>query len=114
VIDASQLESEVLDVGKSIGLISDDGSVDTSWFQDPLSRLESILTNSPNHSQRDALLDTLDALLPPEQLDGLAATEKWHPLLGQQTLGNVYLTVNNTNAGVLRHVHVLSGKFPIT
>ncbi len=101
MIDASQLESEVLDVGKSIGLISDDGSVDTSWFQDPLSRLESILTNSPNHSQRDALLDMLDALLPPEQLDGLAATEKWHPLLGQQTLGNVYLTVNNTNAGVL-------------
>lgn len=100
MIDGSQLSGELLDLGKSIGLFSDDNSLDTSWFNEPISRLESILKNTPNHSQRDALLDMLDAMLPPAPVDGIPSTEKWHPLLGQQERGNIYLTVNNGSTGV--------------
>src|SRR5206468_621503 len=48
LISGQQLGDEVLDLGKSIGLFSDDGNLDTTWFQQPLDRLESILTNQPD------------------------------------------------------------------
>jgi hypothetical protein len=101
MISGQQLGGEVLDLGKSIGLFSDDGNLDTTWFQHPLDRLESILTNQPNHSQRDALVALVDALLPPVQLNGIPDGEKWHPLLGDQPRGNVYLTVKTDSSGVV-------------
>lgn len=92
------LSNEVLDLGKAIGLFDDGGSLQPHWFENPLSHVESILTDD---SQRAAFLRVLDALLPPVQLPDLPANETWHPLLGDQARGNAYLTVNTSNGVTL-------------
>src|SRR6185295_9534840 len=97
MISANELDRELLDAGKAIGLITDDGNLNSDWFTAPLDRLEAIISNPV---QRAALLRLLDALLPPAALPGLPADEKWHPLLGERPNGNLYLTVKETAGGV--------------
>ncbi len=92
MISGNDLASEVLDVGKAIGLFDDSGNLQTSWFENPLSSIESLLSNS---SQRAAFLSLLDAFLPPAQVPDVPTGESWHPLLGDQPRGNAYLTVKN-------------------
>ena len=108
MISTEDLAGEISDLGKAIGLIQDDGSLDGGWFSDPLGALESILSN---HSQREALLRMIDALLPPIAVAGAPADEEWHPLLGDQPRGNVYLTVKDTGSGI---VLALSGDLGTT
>ena len=58
----------------------------------------------------------LDALLAPVQLPGLPADETWHPLFGEQTLGNAYLTVNISNSvtfGFAGELHSSDGPPPL-
>jgi large repetitive protein len=88
------LGNEILDLGKAIGLFDDGGGLQPHWFENPLNHIESIFTVD---TQRAAFLRVLDALLAPVQLPGLPAGETWHPLFGEQTLGNAYLTVNVSN-----------------
>ena len=91
MISGTDLGTELLDLGKVLGLFGADGNLDPSWFGDPLTRLQSIFSDT---TQRDALLDLLDNLLPPVRIDGTAPGEKWHPLLDPNSpRGNVYLTV---------------------
>ncbi len=92
MISGDQLGNELLDLGKAIGLFDDSGNLQTSWFQNPLANIESILQNS---TQRSALLRLLDDFLPPEQLPDIPQGESWHPILGSQPRGNAYLTVAN-------------------
>ena len=109
----TQLGNEVLDLGKAIGLFNDGGSLQTHWFNDPLQNIESIFTVD---TQRAAFLRVLDALLAPVQLPDTPAGETWHPLLGDQTLGNAYLTVNTTNAvtfGFAGEFHSTDGPPPL-
>lgn len=87
------LPSEVELSGKAIGLLNDAGNLDAGWFDGPVDRLESILSDP---EQRAALLALLDAILPPENLGGLRPGEKWHPLLGLNPRGNVYLVVRTS------------------
>lgn len=87
------LPSEVEFSGKAIGLLNDAGNLDAGWFEEPVDRLESILSDP---EQRAALLALLDAILPPENLGGLRPGEKWHPLLGLNPRGNVYLVVRTS------------------
>ena len=89
---------EIVSLCKLIGLFDGGGNLDPNWFNDPLTRLESILSNPP---QRDGLLQMLDALLPPDSAPELPAGDKWHPLLGAQPYGNLYLTVHDDGGGVL-------------
>lgn len=89
MISSDQLEKELLDVGQAIGLFDDGANLQTAWFQNPLSSIESVLSNP---SQRGAFMRLLDALLPPAQVPGAPANESWHPILGTQPRGNVYLT----------------------
>ena len=97
MISTQDLAGELSDLGQAIGLISN-GGIDGSWFADPQGSLAKILSNPP---QRQALMSLLDALLPPVTIPGIPAGEKWHPLLGNQTRGNVYLTVNDSGSNVL-------------
>jgi hypothetical protein len=45
--------------------------------------------------QRAGFLALLDSPLPPDGVSGLAAGERWHPVLGRQPGGNVYLVVRS-------------------
>ena len=89
---ASLLPPEVAGAAKAIGLICADGSLNPGWFADPLSGLQGMLTNA---TQRSALLDLLDGVASAEPVTGAPQGEQWHPLLGPQQAGNVYLTVKN-------------------
>jgi len=95
MISGNDLASEVLNLGKAIGLFDDSGNLQTSWFENPLSSIESLLSNS---SQRAAFLALLDSFLPAAQVNDVPAGESWHPLLGDQPRGNAYLTVKNNGA----------------
>ena len=113
MISTEGLASELSDLGKAIGLIDGSGNVDAGWFSDPLGKAASILS-SP---QREAFLRLLDALLPPVSGEGIPGDESWHPVLGDQSLGNVYLTVkNNGNVvlGVAGQIGSASGSSGIT
>src|SRR5262249_60028630 len=108
------LGPEVLSAGKAIGILNDDGLPLPSWFDQPLAALQSIFT-SP--TQRAALLNLLDQLFPPQPLGPQTpANEKWHPLLGNQPAGNLYLTVANETAaltlGVAGDLHSTTSPIP--
>ena len=91
------LPSQLVDAGEAIGLIKSSGSpgdIRDDWFGQPFANgLATILSDS---GQRAALFRLLDDVLPPEAVDGAPGGAKWHPLLGAQTQGNVYLTVDST------------------
>ena len=88
---------ELSELGKAIGLLDAAGNLDATWFSQPLTRLEGVVRTQ---TQRQALLDFLDLALPPQPEPGRPANEKWHPLLGAQPNGNLYLTVRDTGSGV--------------
>ncbi len=106
------LANEVLDLGEAIGLFDGTGTLDPHWFENPLKNIESIFTSD---SQRAAFLRVLDALLAPIQSPDIPANETWHPLLGEQTRGNAYLTVNTASGvtfGFAGEVHPPTGRHP--
>jgi large repetitive protein len=92
---SATLQTELLDAGKAIGLLSSDGSLNPSWFQHPDTEIVGMLKQP---AQRAAFLDLLDQLFPPGPIAGLPATEKWHPLLSSAPTGNLYCSVQ-TNDG---------------
>lgn len=98
MISANELGPELLDLGRLLGLIDEGGGLNSAWFESPLTRLESIVSDA---TQRAALLRLLDALLPPASLPGVPDDEKWHPLLGDRPGGNLYLTVKSAGGRVL-------------
>lgn len=99
MISVGDLTSELQHLGKAIGLFKADGTLDVSWFGEPLSRLETILTDA---GQRTELLDLLDSFFPPAtNIPDLAPGEKWHPILGTQPLGNLYFTEVPDDAGIV-------------
>ncbi|HEY1502139.1 MAG TPA: DUF6603 domain-containing protein [Acidobacteriaceae bacterium] len=107
------LGSEVLDLGEAIGLFDGNGNLQPHWFEDPLGNVEKIFTTD---SQRAAFLRVLDALLAPVQLPDLPANETWHPLFGDQTRGNAYLTLNTSNGvtfGFAGEFHSSDGPPPL-
>jgi hypothetical protein len=97
MIPTEDLAGELSDLGQAIGLISN-GTIDDSWFADPQGKLSTILSNA---QQRQALINLINALLPPVTLPGTPAGETWHPLLGTQPRGNVYLTINSSGPAVI-------------
>jgi hypothetical protein len=100
VISGADLNPQLADLGKAIGLLKSDGSVDTTWFNDPLAKLSTILSDA---GQRPAFQQLISDIFPPDTiLPDLANGEKWHPLLGKQALGNLYLTeMPSPNGGVI-------------
>jgi len=95
---------------KIIGLADDQGFPSPNWLNDPFTPLGRILSND---QQRQALLDLLDQLWPSQNPTGVGANEKWHPLLGPQSAGNLYLTVANgtqpLTIGVAGEAHSAAG-----
>jgi hypothetical protein len=89
---SSNLAQELIDAGKAVGLLKGNGDPNPDWFSAPDARLSTILSDP---TQRAAFLDLLDQVAPPDPIAGLPAGEKWHPLLGSQPKGNVYLSVNS-------------------
>jgi len=93
-MDVASLLGPVLgDVAQAAGLVTAAGDLDPSWFGAPLGRLESILTDA---TQRAAVLDLLDQIAPPAEVPGAPQNQRWHPLLGPQPSGNLYLTVDDS------------------
>jgi hypothetical protein len=86
------VDSAVENAAKAIGLFGSDGNLSSDWFTNPLIPLGKVLTDP---GQRAAVLGLLDQLWPPVNPPGAPPTEKWHPLLGPQDRGNLYLTVAN-------------------
>ncbi len=90
MISGADLNPQLADLGKAIGLIGTDGNVDTNWFSDPLSNITTVLSDP---GQRQAFQQLLTDIFPPDTtIPDLANGEKWHPMLGKQPLGNLYLT----------------------
>jgi len=107
------LGPEVLSAAKAIGLVDGTGALSPAWFENPLAGIEKLLS-SPD--QRKAFLDLLDQLFPPETPVGAASNDKWHPLLGSQPSGNLYLTVANgaspLKLGIAGEVHGTTSPLP--
>src|SRR5688572_18663246 len=103
---ALNLNPELLDAAKAIGLVKENGDFDASWFEHVFERATSVLSNP---AQRRALFSMLDRLAPPRNPPGTPAGEKWHPLLGEQPQGNAYFTVktvgNDAIVGLAGEVH---------
>ncbi len=89
---------ELAALGQAIGLLDASGGIDTSWFAQPLTRLAQAVAVP---QQRDALVRFANLALPPVPEPGRPAGETWHPLLGAQERGNLYLTLNDTAAGLV-------------
>src|SRR5271169_603535 len=92
---AGIIQQPLLDIAQAIGLVSISQELDPAWFENPLQHIETILTDG---GQRAALFDLLDQVLPPTPVSGASTGAKWHPLLGTQPQGNVYLTIDNTGS----------------
>jgi hypothetical protein len=93
---ASLLGPELTDVATAVGLADSGGDLNTSWFDNPLSKnggLASMLTDA---TQRAALFNLLDQIVPPVTVPGAGGTAKWHPLLPSDGPGNIYVTVDET------------------
>src|SRR5215472_3739311 len=91
------LSNELRDLGQALGILDGSGSFDPDWLGDPLGAIESVLKQP---DQRAAFLRFLDDVAPPASISGLPAGEKWHPLLGNQPNGNLYLTVRDPSGSV--------------
>src|SRR5262245_31124230 len=89
---------ELTELATAIGLLGASGDIEPTWFSEPLTRLGAALTNE---SQRQAVTRFFDLALPPTPEPGRPANEKWHPLLGAQTNGNLYLTLRDTGSGLV-------------
>ena len=89
------LTAPLLEAVQAIGLVSASGEPDATWFNHPLHHIASMLTDN---NQRSALFSLFDGVLPAQPVTGAPAGSKWHPLLGAQTAGNLYLTIDDAGA----------------
>ncbi len=89
---------ELTELAKAIGLLDASGDIEVTWFSEPLTRLGAAVTTD---SQRQALTRFFDLSLPATPEPGRPANEKWHPLLGAQPNGNLYLTLKDTSSGLV-------------
>lgn len=89
---------EFVDLAKLIGLLDASGNLDASFFSAPLAKAGGAFTHP---DQRDALLRFLEGVLPAHAVPGRPPGQKWHPLLGPQQHGNLYLTAQQDGGGVL-------------
>lgn len=90
------IDPPVLDLLSAIGLLDGDGRADPSWFDDPLARAGTVLSDP---HQRAALLRLLEEMLP--AAPGLPG---WHPLVEHES-GAVYLTVTGDLIGIAAALH---------
>jgi hypothetical protein len=81
---------ELAALGEAIGLLDASSNLDPDWFSQPLTRLAQAVATP---QQRDALVRFVNLALPPVPEPGRPARETWHPLLGTQDRGNLYLTL---------------------
>ena len=84
------LPQPLLDIAQAIGFVDSNKDINATW---PLQHVEFILTDS---GQRIALFDLLDQVLPPQPVAGAPSGAKWHQLLGSQTAGNLFLTIEDS------------------
>lgn len=99
----ASLSPEILAAARTIGLLDEKNKLVMTWFGGPLAALRTILANE---TQRAALFDLLDQLVPPEVVAGVPGDERWHPLLGPLDAGNVYVTVRGASiVGLAGEVH---------
>ncbi|HEX5089104.1 MAG TPA: hypothetical protein VFV89_14950, partial [Nocardioides sp.] len=92
------LPDELDALARAAGIVDGSGSFDPDWLSGPLARLTGALRTP---EQRAGLVQFLDLALPPTPEPGRPTSEKWHPLLGDQAQGNLYLTVDDSPAGLV-------------
>ncbi|MDC3960917.1 alpha/beta fold hydrolase [Polyangium jinanense] len=93
----SHVSPQLLSLARAIGLVAADGYVDAGWFDNPLDRLRTIVSNA---HQRAAFLGLLEEILPSMPVSGFDGDARWYPLLSPTGRGNVYLTIQGELIGV--------------
>ena len=88
-----ELDGAVLAAARAVGLLDAAGALDTSWFTDPMDRVQRVLTDP---DQRAAALELLGLALPAQPM---GEGEQWHAL-GSQGLGDVFLTTAIRDEGL--------------
>ncbi|PYN42287.1 MAG: hypothetical protein DME00_29405, partial [Candidatus Rokuibacteriota bacterium] len=88
----ADLERELQDALEAFGLLGADGSLDASWFGDPLARVARTLSDA---GQRAAIERLLAGLFP---ADPARTDARWHPVLSGAA-GEICLTVAPTADG---------------
>lgn len=93
-------------LGRALGFLTAAGEPALEWFSDPLSRLRNIVSHP---AQRAGLRDLIRELITAAPLSETLDDQTWHPLLGNQPAGNVYLIVQgadstlNLGVGAIAH-----------
>ncbi|MFN8204007.1 MAG: DUF6603 domain-containing protein [Solirubrobacteraceae bacterium] len=93
------LDPNVAAVLRTVGLFDADDHLVAEWFQDPMARVRTVLSDPV---QRAALKQVLDDVL--GSAAGAPAGVAWHPLLEDSPRGNVFLTVAGEVVGVAAQV----------
>jgi large repetitive protein len=96
-IPTAELSEEMRNLGAALGLVDGD-HVNLDWFSHAKLHLESILSD---HTQREGFLNLLDQLVAPDPDASTDPDTKWHPLLGAQPHGNLYLTIRTQGADTI-------------
>jgi len=93
---------------QTVGLMDADERIDSSWFQDPIGGLRTILSDPV---QRAALRVLLDLVLGSDS--GSPDGTEWHPLLDGGAKGNVFLTVTGDVIGLAASIATPTGISPV-
>lgn len=113
-----RLEDEVAAAGVAFGLLrptEGDYEIDLDFFSAPAEHVARVLSDP---TQRDALLQAVDGLLPPGTPVSLNGTgRRYHPILRSSSIGELYLTVlrsgdpaaPTTDVGLAGEVNVPGG-----
>ncbi|SCF19750.1 hypothetical protein GA0074695_4249 [Micromonospora viridifaciens] len=94
---------------RALGAVDSDGGFDPSWFEHPLDRVADCLNDD---TQRAALFDLLDEVLPAVTGPLVPPGARWHPLLAANPHGNAYLSIHNGRIGVALAVRTVRPDLP--
>ena len=90
------VDGELRSLGIALGLLDAAGELRPEWFGDPIAHVKRILVDP---EQRSALLDAIEALLPPDDDGSDGDEETRHPLLEDDGPAQLFLTVARSDAG---------------
>ena len=106
-----QVDARLSALLRALGALGADGGFDPSWFSHPLDAIRHCLDDD---NQRAAVFDLLDQALPPVTGPLVPAGASWHPLLADNSYGNVYVTVQDGAIGIAAEVATTFTDLPTT
>ncbi|MGN9778213.1 DUF6603 domain-containing protein [Micromonospora sp. H33] len=104
-----QVDPRLSTLLRALGAVDSDGAFDPSWFEHPLDGIANCLNDD---TQRAALFDLLDEVLPATTGPLVPAGARWHPLLAPNPYGNVHLSIQDGLLGVTVAVRTVRPDLP--